>query len=360
MTVYVDGLFYKGSGIGRYYEFLVSGLSKRGINIVTAVPERLKDSFLRQFSANSMVEPVFVPYEKFALKSFTSQSNLLRSLENKVDWFLYPHINLPMFVPKNTFVTVHDLIPLTAYWDGSKAKASFFRSLVSRAVRKAYRIIAVSETTKSQLLTMFPRSKDKTVVIYESYEERLVRIVSTLDKRSVDGNYFLYVGNRKRHKNLGRVIEALSKIDGKNIKFVIAGQKDGAGPDEIETQVKDLNLENRVLFFVNPSDEVLASLYKNARFLIQPSLIEGFGLPPLEALSLGTPVLLSDIPIFREIYEDAAVYFDPLSVEDIAQKIVKWCDEDAEPTFHDERVAHVLAKFNREKILDQYVALLRG
>jgi len=360
MTVYVDGLFYKGSGIGRYYEFLVTGLSKRGIKIVTAVPERLKDSFLGQFSANSMVEPIFVPYEKFALKSFTSQSSLLRSLENKVDWFLYPHINLPMFVPKNTIVTVHDLIPLTAYLDGSKAKASFFRSLVSRALQKAYRIIAVSETTKSQLVTMFPRSKDKTVVIYESYEERLVRIVSTLDKQSVDGNYFLYVGNRKRHKNLGRVIEALSKIDGKNIKFVIAGQKDGAGPDEIETQVKDLNLENKVLFFVNPSDEVLASLYKGARFLIQPSLIEGFGLPPLEALSLGTPVLLSDIPIFREIYEDAAEYFDPLSVDDIARKIVKWCDEDAEPTLDDERVAHVLAKFNGEKILDQYVALLRG
>jgi glycosyltransferase involved in cell wall biosynthesis len=265
-----------------------------------------------------------------------------------------------MFVPKNTFVTVHDLIPLTAYWDGSKAKASFFRSLVSRAVRRAYRIIAVSETTESQLVTMFPRSKDKTVVIYESYEERLGRIASTLDERSVDGSYFLYVGNRKRHKNLGRVIEALSKIDGKNIKFVIAGQKDGAVPDEIETQVKDLNLGNSVLFFVNPSDEILASLYKGARFLIQPSLIEGFGLPPLEALSLGTPVLLSNIPIFREIYEGAAEYFDPLSVEDIAQKIVKWCDEDAERLFRAERVAHVLAKFNREKILDQYVALLRG
>jgi len=360
MTVYVDGLFYKGSGIGRYYEFLVSGLSKRGINIVTAVPERLKDSFLRQFSANSMVEPIFVPYEKFALKSFMSQSNLLRSLENKVDWFLYPHVNLPMFVPQNTIVTVHDLIPLTAYWDGSKAKASFFRSLVSRAVRKAYRIIAVSETTKSQLVTMFPQSKDKTVVIYESYEERLVRIASALDKGLVNGSYFLYVGNRKRHKNLGRVIEALSRISDKSIKFVIAGQKDGAGPDEIERQAKELNLEHRVLFFVNPSDEVLASLYKEAQFLIQPSLVEGFGLPPLEALSLGTPVLLSDIPIFREIYEDAAEYFDPFSVEDIAQKIIKWSDEDAGPTLHKERVAHVLAKFNREKILDQYVDLLQG
>jgi len=240
MTVYVDGLFYKGSGIGRYYESLVSGLSKRGINIVTAVPERLKDDFLRQFSANTKVEPIFVPYEKFALKSFTSQSNLLKSLENKVDWFLYPHVNLPMFVPKKTIVTVHDLIPLTAYWDGFKIKASFFRSLVSRAVRKAYRIIAVSETTKSQLVTMFPQSKDKTVVIYESYEERLGRIASTLDKRLLDGSYFLYVGNRKRHKNLGRVIEALSRSSDKSKKFVIAGQKDGAGRTKLKHRLRSL------------------------------------------------------------------------------------------------------------------------
>jgi len=359
MTVYVDGLFYKGSGIGRYYEFLVSGLSKRGINIVTAVPEPLKDSFLRQFSANSMVEPIFVPYEKFALKSFTSQSNLLKSLENKVDWFLYPHVNLPMFVPRNTIVTVHDLIPLTAYWDGSKVKASFFRSLVSRAVRKAYRIIAVSETTRSELVTVFPQSKDKTVVIYESYEERLVRIASTLDKRLVDGSYFLYVGNRKRHKNLGRVIEALSRISDKSIKFVIAGQKDGAGPDEIETQVKELNLGHRVLFFVNPSDELLASLYKGARFLIQPSLIEGFGLPPLEALSLGTPVLLSDIPIFREIYEDAAEYFDPFSVEDIAEQLQQWVQVEGKPEVDWVKVNRVMAKFDRENILNQYMELLQ-
>jgi len=167
------------------------------------------------------------------------------------------------------------------------------------------------------------------------------------------------VGNRKRHKNLGRVIEALSRISDKSIKFVIAGQKDGAGPDEIETQVKELNLEHRVLFFVNPSDELLASLYKGARFLIQPSLIEGFGLPPLEALSLGTPVLLSDIPIFREIYEDAAEYFDPFSVEDIAEQLQQWVQVEGKPEVDWVKVNRVMAKFDRENILNQYMELLQ-
>jgi len=359
MTVYVDGLFYKGSGIGRYYEFLISGLSERGINIITAVPERLKASFLKQSGGNSLVEPIFVPYEKFAMKSFSAQSNLLKSLKGKVDWFLYPHINLPVFVPKNTIVTVHDLIPLTTYWDGSKAKSSFFSFLVSRAVRKAWRIIAVSQTTNSQLVGTFPQAKGKTIVIYESYEERLSKIAGNLNDHPVNGDYFLYVGNRKRHKNLARVIEALAEVKNEDIQFVIAGQKEQTGEDEIEAQVKELNLKDRVLFFVNPSDEVLASLYKGARFLIQPSLIEGFGLPPLEALSLGTPVLLSDIPIFREIYEDVADYFDPFSVDDIAGKIEKWSDEKESPEFNHERILNILAKFDRAKILDQYVDLLK-
>ncbi|NLG95383.1 MAG: glycosyltransferase family 4 protein [Acetomicrobium flavidum] len=196
-------------------------------------------------------------------------------------------------------------------------------------------------------------------MIYESYEERLVRIASALDKGLVDGSYFLYVGNRKRHKNLGRVIKALSRISDKSIKFVIAGQKDGAGPDEIETQAKELNVEHRVLFFVSPSDEVLASLYKGARFLIQPSLIEGFGLPPLEALSLGTPVLLSDIPIFREIYEDAAEYFDPFSVEDIAEQLQQWVQVEGKPKVDWVKVNRVMAKFDRENILNQYMELLQ-
>jgi len=106
-------------------------------------------------------------------------------------------------------------------------------------------------------------------------------------------------------------------------------------------------LEHRVLFFVSPSDEVLASLYKGARFLIQPSLIEGFGLPPLEALSLGTPVLLSDIPIFREIYEDAAEYFDPFSVEDIVKKLQQWVQVEGKPQVDWVKVNRIMAKFDR-------------
>jgi len=118
-------------------------------------------------------------------------------------------------------------------------------------------------------------------------------------------------------------------------------------------------VEHRVLFFVSPSDEVLASLYKGARFLIQPSLIEGFGLPPLEALSLGTPVLLSDIPIFREIYEDAAEYFDPFSVEDIAEQLQQWVQVEGKPKVDWVKVNRVMAKFDRENILNQYMELLQ-
>jgi glycosyltransferase involved in cell wall biosynthesis len=359
MTVYVDGLFYKGSGIGRYYEFLLSGLTERGIEVITAVPEHLKEQFVTEYGNNTLIEPIFVPFEKFDIKGFVSQSNLLKPLQEKVSWFIYPHVNLPLRVPGNVIVTIHDLIPLTSYWDGSKFNAWFFRMLVNRAVGKARKIVCVSQTTRGQLIEMFPMATHKSAVIYESYESRLLKLAGALADPPVFGSYFLYVGNRKRHKNLVSVIKAFAKIaPNSDIKFVIAGPKDEEGPDEIEKLVDQFDLRNRVQFFVSPSDETLASLYKNARFLVQPSLIEGFGLPPLEALSFGIPVLLSDIPIFREIYEDAATYFDPLSVDDIAEKLREWASAKTRPQVDGVKINRIMAKFDREKILDQYIELL--
>jgi len=88
-------------------------------------------------------------------------------------------------------------------------------------------------------------------------------------------------------------------------------------------------------------------------------LIEGFGLPPLEALSLGTPVLLSDIPIFREIYEDAAEYFDPFSVEDIVKKLQQWVQVEGKPQVDWVKVNRIMAKFDRANILNQYMELFQ-
>jgi len=358
MKIYVDGLFYKASGIGRYYEFLVRGLTERGCEIYTAVPERLKEEFSKDFGDLDSVKALFVPYEKFSPRAFFSQGQLLASLKNKVSHFIYPHVNVPLQVPKNVIVTVHDLIPLTKYWEGSKINRLIFKSFVGHSVRYATSVITISHQTEKQVAELFPKAANKTVTIYRTFEPKLRQMAQDSFENPVGALYFLYVGNRKKHKNLEPVLKALSLVEDNGTKFVVAGPKEGSGQDEIERLADQLCMKERVQFFVSPSDEMLASLYKNARFLIQPSLIEGFGLPPLEALSFGVPVLLSDIPIFREIYEDVPEYFDPLSVEDIAGKLRRWVDRNANLSVEPANVSRILSKFDREKVLDSYISLL--
>ena len=96
MKVYIDGLFYKGSGIGRYYESLMKEFSKKDIKIYTCVPKRLKKDFEKDFEGYLQnIIPIFVDYEKFSYKNFIRSGAILKKLENKVDLFFYPHINLP-------------------------------------------------------------------------------------------------------------------------------------------------------------------------------------------------------------------------------------------------------------------------
>jgi len=358
MRIYVDGLFFKASGIGRYYEFLVRGLTERGCEIYTAVPEHLKEEFSKDFHDLDSVKVFFVPYEKFSPRAFLLHGQFLGSLKNKVSHFIYPHVNVPLRVPGNVIVTVHDLIPLTEYWEGSKLKRLIFRSFVGHSLGCATSVITISHQTERQVVEFFPAARSKTVTIYRTFEPKLRQLVQDSLEKPVDSPYFLYVGNRKKHKNLERVLMAFSLVKESETKFVVAGPKEVNGPDEVERLVRQLHLEDRVRFFVSPSDEVLASLYKGARFLIQPSLIEGFGLPPLEALSFGVPILLSDIPIFHEIYEDAPVYFDPLSVEDIAVKLRNCIEREANLYVDPAKITKILLKFDREKVLDSYISLL--
>jgi len=101
MKLYIDGLFYRGSGIGRYYESLVKELAKSGIKIYTCVPDELKYDFEKDFSeVLSNIDPIFVDYKKFSLVGFVNQSFVLKNLENKVTLFFYPHVNLAFYTPK--------------------------------------------------------------------------------------------------------------------------------------------------------------------------------------------------------------------------------------------------------------------
>ncbi|MGB9814109.1 MAG: glycosyltransferase family 4 protein [Thermovenabulum sp.] len=325
MKLYIDGLFYKGSGIGRYYESLTKEFAKRGIKIYTCVPKRLRDDFEKDFKdVADNIEPIFVDYEKFSIKGLFEQSKILKKLESGVDLFFYPHVNLPFYIPKNTIVTIHDLIPLTSFWDRSEIKRKIFIFYLKRAITKSKGIITISHIIENELKKYFRNLQNKVNVIYEFIDDKFY--TPKFDPNPIiKDDYILFVGNRKKHKNLTNLILAFDKIKDKvKIKLVIAGSKDNKNTeDEIDLLIKNLNLKDYIIEVLSPSDNKLINLYQHAKLFVFPSLFEGFGLPPLEAIALGCPVITSNIPVLKEILEENIACFDPYNVDDIAEKLLQ-------------------------------------
>ncbi|MBX6361785.1 MAG: glycosyltransferase family 4 protein [Acidobacterium ailaaui] len=322
IKVYINGLFYRCSGIGRYYESLTREFAKRDVKIITSIPKKLKIEFEKDFKGIPNIEPIFVDYEKFSVKGFFNHSKILKSLEKKVDLFFYPHVNLPLYIPNNTLVTIHDLIPFTEYWDRNLFKKQIFKFYLIRAIKHSQKIIAISQATKNDLVNYFPEIEKKIDVIYRYVDDKFLNKNEFI--RVINEPYILFVGNRKSHKNLNNLVLAFNEIKEEiSVKLVIAGakDKDNNEEDEINLLVDKLNLKDYVIEIIKPDDETLINLYKHSELFVFPSFYEGFGLPPLEAIACSCPVLASNIPILIEILGEGIACFDPHDPKNIAEKI---------------------------------------
>lgn len=355
MKIYIDGLFYKGAGIGRYYESLLREFAKRGIFVYTCIPEYLKDNFKDEFKdLADRIFPIYTEYQKFSIKGFLKQSKILKDLEKDVDLFFYPHINLPIYIPKKTIITIHDIIPLTKFWDRSVVKKLVFFQYLRRAIKNSIGIVTISNTTKRDLEILFKEDIGDIKVIYNFVDEKFTK--ANYENRNIIGDdYILFVGSRKKHKNLRNLIIAYSRIiKNINVKLVIAGpieKKNG----EINLLIKKLNLGKYVIEFISPKDEELVSLYKNAKLFVFPSFYEGFGLPPLEALSLDCPVITSNIPIFKEIYGDKIACFDPYNIENIAENILTVLKDESLRLNLLKEGKQRLKIFDKNKAVEEYI-----
>jgi len=358
LKLYLDGIFYKGSGIGRYYESLTKEFAKRGLKIYTCVPNNLRNDFEKDFSNIPNIEPIFVDYEKFSVKGFLKQSKILKKLENEVSLFFYPHVNLPYYIPKNTVITIHDLRPLTQFWDRNEIKRRIFIFFLKRALKHSTKIVAVSNAVAKELKQNFKWLDKDIEVIYEFLDDKFINHNQQI-KRIIDKSYLLFIGNRKKHKNLELLIKAFAKIKDEIPHFlVIAGAKDeGKREDEIDMLIKKFNIQNRIIQLIKPDDETIINLYSFADLFVFPSLFEGFGLPPLEAVSLGCPVILSDILILREIFGEAGLYFNPYSKGDLAEAILKVISDEEFKIGLLEKQKERLRIFDKNKIIDQYISL---
>jgi glycosyltransferase involved in cell wall biosynthesis len=255
-----------------------------------------------------------------------------------IDLFHAPHYVLPPLTPCKAVVTIHDCIHLRfPQYLPSRLGYAYARSALWMATHRANRVLTVSEASKRDILRYFRVPEKKIDVIYNAIDERFGELPSAdevdrvRERYQLNDPFVLYAGNIKPHKNLERLIEAFNTLrrDGpEGVKLLIIGDEISKYAT-LRRAVHKYKLHKHVRFFGFVPDKTLAVLYRLASVFVFPSLYEGFGLPPLEAMASGTPVITSNVSSLPEVVGDAALLIDPYESDAIAQAMRRVLTEPA-------------------------------
>ncbi len=247
-----------------------------------------------------------------------------------------PHYNVPVFYRGKLAVTVHDLTHLVLpQFLPNKAAYLYAKFLIGYAVRKAEVVFTVSENSKRDILRFYNIPEDKIAVVYNAVDSRFVHrdredVSYLFDKYHIprDKKVIMYVGNLKPHKNLPRLLEAYSKMNGREDTCLVLVGK-AFDSEDLTPQIKALGIEDSVIKTGIIVDNELVDFYNLADLFVFPSLYEGFGIPPLEAMACGTPVVCSNNSSLPEVVGDAAYMFDPYDEKQIRDAMEKVLSDDS-------------------------------
>jgi glycosyltransferase involved in cell wall biosynthesis len=249
-----------------------------------------------------------------------------------VTLFHAPHYVLPPLVACRSVVTIHDCIHLMfPQYLPNRLALGYARASIFAAARRATRVLTVSESSKRDILRFVDIKPDKIDVIYNAYDLRFTvepreEDVSRVRERyQLQDEFVLYAGNVKPHKNLERLIEAFHLVRRRgldHLKLVLIGDEISRYA-ALRRAVHRHQLHKYVRFLGYLPEETLAVMYRLAGVFVFPSLYEGFGLPPLEAMASGTPVVTSNVSSLPEVAGDAAVLVDPYDPNAIANGIFR-------------------------------------
>ena len=285
--IYADQRWIGNHGIGRFAREVLGGLNYRPVPLAG--------------------HPA-APLDSWRL------SRALTSLTPK-DLFFSPGYNTPLFCPSPFVFTIHDLSHVYCPENSSPLIRMYYATVMKRACRRAAKILTVSEFTRTQIIEWAGIP-----------EQRVLNVSCGVDpgyqpqgeKYGMRFPYLLCAGNRKKHKNELRIVDAVAKAGiGPDINLVFLGEPS----DTLMDRVKRAKLESRVMFTGVVPESRLPGLYRGALALVFTSLYEGFGLPILEAMACGLPVITSSVTAMPEVAGGAAVLVDPTSVEEISHAI---------------------------------------
>jgi len=278
----------------------------------------------------------------------------LALLKIKPDLVHFPHFNAPIFWWGKQVVTIHDLIKHESKGQETTTRSGLlywfkylnYRFLVWLAVKRAAKVIVPSDYWKKELVQRFKLDPDKIVVTYEGVEKKFKpstinhQSLAILSKYKIVKPFLIYTGSLYPHKNVERLVETVKQLRLRLSLVIVCSRS--VFYERFKKKIKEIKVEKFVNLVGFVPDEDLVELYQEAEAFVFPSLLEGFGLPGLEAMASGCPVVCSDIPVLREIYGEAAKYFDPYDIDDIAEKIKK--------VTSDKRTSNTLIKKGFEQV----------
>ncbi len=316
------------AGIGRYSFELLKALLDRNKGdefVVFFNPNNVNAGDLNELKIRG-AELIPAQYRHYSLAEQLFFPRLLKSLN--LDLMHFPNFNVPVLFQGDYIVTIHDMVhhKISGHKKSRYLKFLAYKFIINRAANRARKIITVTEAAKNEIIEYLNINADKIIVTHEA-PAPVIKNPGDFERLKQNfllrGSYLLFVGTLERKKNVVNLCIGFDRLLSKynyDLDLVLVGKVDSHYP-EIKQQALNIKHSNRLIFtgYLNNNDQ--ANLYQHAFAFVTASLHEGFGLPGLEAMQYGTPVLAANTAVFNEVYDDAAVYFDGLNPDDIADKI---------------------------------------
>jgi glycosyltransferase involved in cell wall biosynthesis len=317
MRVAIDIRKLRDYGIGTYVRNIVTQIGRLDTDneyLLISRPEDLE--FTRTLGPN--IRGVIGTAGNYSVREQFAIPSIVR--REKADVFHAPHYVLPPLVSCPSVVTIHDCIHLMfPQYLPNRLAYTYARAFMWTAAHRSAHVLTVSEASKRDILRFFRIPPDKITVAYNAIDERFNRapadddIARVRERFQLHDPFVLYVGNIRPHKNIERLIEAFALVRTgplANTKLLIIGDEISKYPT-LRRAVHSGKLHKHVRFLGFVGGDTLAALYRLATVFAFPSLYEGFGLPPLEAMASGTPVVTSNVSSLPEVVGDAAILVDP-------------------------------------------------
>ncbi|MFZ0818207.1 MAG: glycosyltransferase family 1 protein [Candidatus Sulfotelmatobacter sp.] len=364
-------------GVGTYIRNVVRTLGRldhETTYFLIGTPKKIKE--IGSLPPNFHMVPLVQPER--SLKGYREFRTIVKRL--KCDLVHIPNLfSIPRALPCPYVMTVHDILE---HMSRAREQTGFWRSmhfqLTKRVLRGAARIFAVSNFTKLEIEKLFNIPAGRIEVVHNAIDERLLHgHASAADRQLIVERYqvtypfLLYAGRISPHKNVVRMIEAFSALKTElekdqvypDLKLIIIGDDLSGNPDLRRTVIRS-GMQNDVRFLGFVPIEVLRTFYDAAKIFIFPSLYEGFGLPPLEAMAHGTPVVTSNVTSLPEVVGNAAVLVHPENVFEIMRALHRVLMDQPLREKMKERSLRQATKFSWEKsvrrIRDVYQEVLSG